>query len=94
MGEGGVGGGGGHHPPHHLDEEIYTEICANNHAVRHVLNNSGGGDTYSNNDQALMTTLPIGATINQATVLAGKYVFCIYCTNPTRMHRISGQMCS
>ena len=67
VGEGGGGGGGGpsHHHPH-LDEEIYTEICSNNHAVRHVLNNTGGADGTTllcNND---MTTLPIGTTLNQA----------------------------
>jgi hypothetical protein len=57
---GGVGEGGVGPPhPHHLEEEIYTEICSNNQAVRHVLNSSG--DTAND-----MTTLPIGTTLNQA----------------------------
>ena len=35
---GGLGGGegGDNLPAHHLDEEIYTEICQNNHAVRYT----------------------------------------------------------
>ncbi len=41
-------------------EEIYTEICSNNQAVRHMVNNSSSATC--NND---MTTLPIGTTLNQ-----------------------------
>ena len=38
---GGLGGGegGDNLPAHHLDEEIYTEICQNNHAVRYTIVN-------------------------------------------------------